>query len=251
MITPRRASVIAHGDLPYHDPLDVATVEAMLDNVSLDAADRALDVGCGRGELLVRMAERFGSGGLGIDLSDELVATARRQAEARAPGVALAFEVRDASELVAIEQGYAFAACIGASHALDGFEPTLLRLTDLVRPGGWVAVGEGYWSQPPSAGLLEVLGATVDELTDYPQTLAVGERLGLELVWATHATARQWESYEQAYAANADRYAAAHSDKEGVELVRERSAMARRRRALAAVEGEGLGFALMLWQRPD
>jgi len=251
VITPQRASAIAHGDLPYHDPLDVATAETMLDNVPLQAADRVLDVGCGRGELLVRIAERFGASGLGIDLSDELVATARRQAESRAPRVALTFEACDASELVAIDEGYAFAACIGATHALDGFERTLLRLTDLVRPGGWLAIGEGYWRQPPSAELLEVLGATADELTDYRQTSAAGERLGLELAWVTHATAQQWESYEQTYAANADRYAAAHPDEQGIELVRERGAMARRRRALAAVEGEGLGFALMLWRRPS
>ena len=104
-------------------------------------------------------------GGLGIDLSEEQIVVARDEAAVRAHGRASDLRGRDAGALVASAGGYAAACCIGSTHALGGLETALTRLTELVRPGGYVVVGEGYWLRPPEPEVLDALGATADELT--------------------------------------------------------------------------------------
>ena len=61
MISPERASAIAHGDMPFHNPIAEATIDAVVGLLPLGPGDRALDVSCGRGELLLRIAARTGA----------------------------------------------------------------------------------------------------------------------------------------------------------------------------------------------
>jgi SAM-dependent methyltransferase len=249
VITPVRISAIGHGDLAFHNPIPEQAVEELLDLLALGPADRALDVGCGRGELLIRIAEGSGAGGLGIDRSDEQIARARHEVATRVPGVEMHFEARDAATLVAPAAAFALAACIGSSHALGSLDETLARLTELVRPGGYLLVGEGYWLRKPAPEELEPLGAAESDLGSFANLLSVGESYGLAPVHVAVATPRDWDSYEWAYVFNLDRYAAGHPDEEGIELVRQRADAMRRRRLLAAERGEMLGFALVTWRR--
>ena len=249
MITPARASAIAHGDMPFHNPISERSLEAVLDLLALGRGDRVLDVGCGRGELLVRIAERTGAGGLGIDASDEQIAAAREQARARAPEAELTFEAADAGALEAPDGGVTLAACLGSTHALGGLDGTLSRLTPLVAPGGHLLIGEGYWAQPPQADYLDALGATADELTDQATLLRAGDPHGLHLGYVATAGEQEWAHYEWANIFNADRYAQEHPAEAGVEELHARVEAARRRRLLAASRGETLGFALIAWRR--
>jgi SAM-dependent methyltransferase len=250
VITPERASAIAHGDMPFHNPFAEPAIEALVDLLALGNGDRVLDVGCGRGELLIRIAERTGAGGLGIDASEEQIEVARAQAAARAPGEQLAFELRDAAAMVAAAETFATAACVGSTHALGGLERTLDRLRELVRPGGYLVLGEGYWQREPSDELLDLLGAAPDELTTFAELLAAGDGHGLELVYAATASDQDWRRYEWAYVFNLDRYIRDHPGEEGLDQLRERRDRIRARRLLAVREGEKLGFALVVWRKP-
>jgi len=250
MITSERASAIAHGDLRFYNPLSESSVDALVDLVGLSDGDRVLDVGCGRGELLIRIAERTGAGGLGVDASEERIAVAREQAEERAPGGHLAFEARDAQAMVAPAGGFALAACIGSTHALGGLGPTIDRLTELLRPGGYLVIGEGYWYRDPSREALRLLGATPGELTPLSGLLAAGEPHGLSLVHVAVASDEDWHRYEWTYVFNLDRYVREHPHEEGLGDLRSRLERVRARRLLAAREGETLGFALVAWRKP-
>ena len=249
MITPERASAIAHGDLRFYNPLSESSVGALLDLVRLSDEDRVLDVGCGRGELLIRIAERTGAGGLGVDASEEQIAIAREEAEARAPGGHLAFESRDARAMVAPAGGFALAACIGSTHALGGLAPTIDRLTELVRPGGYLVIGEGYWHKEPSREVLRLLGATAGELTPLPGLLAAGDPHGLSLVHLAIASDQDWRRYEWTYIFNLDRYLHEHPHEEGLGELRSRLERVRSRRLLAARDGEALDYALDAWRK--
>jgi cyclopropane fatty-acyl-phospholipid synthase-like methyltransferase len=145
MTTPRdRLSAIRHGDLPFHNPLDPAIVDEVLDVAGLGPGDRAVDLGCGPGELLVRLSQRTGCGGLGVDLAAAQIEEARRRAAARAPDAALQFEAMDAGE---VEGDFALASCVGSTHALGGLDQALQRLAELTRPDGHVLVGDGFWDR--------------------------------------------------------------------------------------------------------
>ena len=250
MIDGPRASAIGHGEMPFHNPISESAVDAMIGLLPLAAGDRALDVGCGRGELLIRIAETAGAHGVGLDASEPQIARARHEASSRVPATEMLFETRDAGALVAPAGSFALAACIGSSHALGGLRPTLERLTELVRPGGHVVLGEGYWCRPPLPADLEALGAARDELPDLPGLLSAGEEHGLRPVYLASATDEDWRRYEWAYVFNLETYAAENPDEPGIEVVRDRAGFARTRRLVAARHGEALGFALVCWQRP-
>ncbi len=68
------ASLVAHGDLPFRDPLSPARVDEVL--ARLEAGSSLLDIGCGPGEL----HRRAGFGGVGLDLDPDVIAEARRRA---------------------------------------------------------------------------------------------------------------------------------------------------------------------------
>jgi SAM-dependent methyltransferase len=250
VITPERASAIAHGDMPFHNPIAQPAIEGLVDLLGLDRTDHVLDVGCGRGELLIRIAERAGARGHGIDASEEQIELARAEAAARAPGEHLVFEVRDAAAMVAPAGGSTAAACVGSSHALGGLEATLARLRELVKPDGYLLLGEGFWQQEPADELLDLLGAAPDELGSLPDLLEAGEAHGLELVYLASATDEDWRRYEWGYILNLDRYLSEHPEEPGAALLSDRRDRMRRRRLLAAREGEAMGFALLAWRRP-
>ena len=125
-----RISAITHGGRPFHNPLDPARIDDAIARLELGPDDRVLDIGCGPGELLVRIAERTGAGGLGIDGSAIVIEEARRRAAARAPRAGLDFVAGDSSGTSsagtgagAVEGTFAAACCLGSSHALGGLQP--------------------------------------------------------------------------------------------------------------------------------
>ena len=233
-------SAITHGERPFHNPLDPARIDEAIDRLGLRPGDRVLDAGCGPGELLVRIAERTGAGGLGIDSSAIVVEEARRRAAARAPGAALEFRAEGWPE-----ETFAAACCLGSSHALGGLEPALAKLAAWVGPGGAVLLADGFWRRPPDPAVLAALGgATEDELPDFAGLLRAGEAAGLEPVWVATSTRRDWEDYEWTLIANGDAYARAHDDGADVRAWIDRA----RARLLAPGGSDTIGFALVVFR---
>jgi cyclopropane fatty-acyl-phospholipid synthase-like methyltransferase len=244
MTTPRdRLSAIRHGNLPFHNPLDPAVVDEVLDVAGLQAGDRAVDLGCGPGELLVRLAERTGCGGLGVDLAAAQIEEARRRAAARAPKAALEFRAVDAGE---VEGEFALSACVGSTHALGGLDVALARMAELTRPGGHVLVGDGFWAREPTDAYLEALGgASRDELPDFAALVRAGERHGLSAVYVRVASEADWERYEWTLTANGERFLAEHAGAAEADDLRE-WVDASRDRILTPGGRDTMGFALVL-----
>jgi ubiquinone/menaquinone biosynthesis C-methylase UbiE len=100
-----------------------------------------LDVGCGSGRALCRMAEAFSeSCFVGYDLSEEAVAAARR--EARERGLAnVRFEVRDVAELDDAEC-FDLVTAFDAIHDQARPDRVLSRIARALRPSGTLLVQE-------------------------------------------------------------------------------------------------------------
>jgi SAM-dependent methyltransferase len=143
-------SRIAHGELELYNPLSAADLDRAIDLLDLAPGARALDVACGTGVALRRIAARWEVRGTGYDRDPHLVERGRRAAPA---GV----------ELVVADEPpagpFELVLCIASSHALGGFPEALERLRELVRPGGHLLLGEGYWRRPPTREYLDALGA--------------------------------------------------------------------------------------------
>jgi SAM-dependent methyltransferase len=228
-----RAAVsrIAHGDLTFYNPLAEADLDEAIDLLALAPGAQVLDVACGPGELLRRIAARWDVDGTGYDADSELIERAKRAAPE------LAFLVADQPP----PGPFDLTVCVASSHAVGGFPEALGRLRDLTAPGGQVLLGEGYWLRDPSPEYLDALGgASADELGSYSGLFAAAQEAGLTPLWSCVAGERDWDRYEWTQVLNAERH--------GGEQLRARAAGARRRLTGAAGR-ETLGFALILLRR--
>jgi SAM-dependent methyltransferase len=231
------ASRISHGELRLWSPLSEAALDEVIGLLDLAPEASVLDVACGRGEVLRRVAARWNVRGIGYDSDAALLEPA--------PGIEL--RASDTPPEVSFD----LVLCIASSHALGGFPDTLGALRDLTVPGGQVLLGEGYWRQPPSDDYLEALGgASADELPDYPGLMRAAEEAGLTPLHSSVASEADWDRYEWRLILNAERWAAAHPVDPGAGVLRERARMARERMTMPSGR-ETLGFTLVLLRRVD
>ena len=191
-------SRIAHGELDLLNPLGEERLDEVIELLELPAGARVVEVGCGKGELLARLARRYDVHALGVDLSAEYIEEAGRRAPA-----GVRFEQRDMNALDLPDESFDLAV----SHAAGwgDVRVTLEHLARLVRPGGQVLLGEGYWRADPSKEYLAALGADRDELRTYGGMIELAEELGLVPLYAATASEQDWERYEWTLILNAER----------------------------------------------
>lgn len=245
---PHERSAIAHAGLPFQNPLDEAKVDALVARLPLRPGDRVVDLGCGKAELLLRIIGRHDVTALGIDLSPFFLAEARAEADRRARPGRLELRREDASRSDLPAGAFDLAIAVGAAGIWEGYETALRSLAELVRPGGHVLFGEGYWRRDPSDAYLRALGAEREELPDYEGLVAAAAGGGLELVEALASSEVDWERYERCWAANGERWASEHPDHPGHDDLRAWIANGRER--FERLGGrETLGFGLFLLRR--
>ncbi|MEK6701536.1 MAG: class I SAM-dependent methyltransferase, partial [Planctomycetota bacterium] len=192
-------SFVRHAALELISPLPMSAYEVLLRDLFLQEPADLLDVGCGKGTLLLAFARR-GWRSHGVERSP-LMAEAARQA-ALDQHLQGRFRITQADAAQAVEAlpsaSIDCALCIGSSHALGGLDRTLVEFSRLVRPGGNVVIGELYWRCPPQQEFLDALGMNAADLGDLSATLAKGPPFGLELLASQTATPQEFASYEAA-----------------------------------------------------
>jgi SAM-dependent methyltransferase len=227
-------SAITHGEVPFANPLAETAIDGAIAALALPAGARVLDVGCGAGELLARIAARHDVRTEGIEPAAEWAAAARSRVDV----------VHEAgfSDVALEPAAYDLVTCLASSHAIGSWDEALRALAGLARPDGLGLVGEGFWQRAPSAGYLERLGgASADELPDGLDGLLAGARgAGWELMASTVASEVDWAAYEETLLANGEAHLARDPDPDLRAWVDA---------ARARWDGEGgrdtLGFALL------
>src|SRR5439155_16998827 len=136
---------IAETFAPIHDRV----VEAL----AIEPGERVLDVACGTGGVALRAA-RAGADVVGIDISADQLAKARRAADAE--GLAIRFDEGDCQELPYAEAEFAVVVSVfGAIFAPDHAR-TAAELVRVCRPGGRLALTawrkDAWWDINRRAG---------------------------------------------------------------------------------------------------
>ena len=199
-------SVLAHEGLAFANPLSEADVEQGIAALDLPDGARVLETGCGAAEVLVRVLVRYPSAaGVGVDSDADWLARARANADARIPGRKVEF-VHAAADDAGLSHGSFDAVVnVAASHAHGGYPAALPALAALVRPGGVVLLGEGFWAREPSPAFLEALGgATEDELGSLDELVGNTRAAGLEPLFQAIASPADWAHYEESLIRNAE-----------------------------------------------
>jgi SAM-dependent methyltransferase len=184
-------------------PIGPARVDRLIKEMNFDANQQVLDVGCGTGELLIRIVETHGVKGLGVDRDEEKIAEARAAASRRLPAAAIEFRVQDAAELDGRERRYERALCLGSTHAFalgqGAYEHAIGGLMQLVTSGGLILVGEPYWKQAPTPEYLSLLGEPVGIYRDHVENVLFAERKGLVPLYAAVSSDDEWDDFEWAH----------------------------------------------------
>ncbi|MER6534750.1 class I SAM-dependent methyltransferase [Streptomyces sp900105755] len=208
-----------HDDLPprltrltFHGPLSEARATGMVRRLAATRPSTVLDVGCGWGELMLRLLDALPQAqGLGVDLREEGLRRGRRNARARGLTERVRF-VRESA--VETRRGPAdVVLCLGASQALgDGPGPALRELRRLVADGGRVLLGEGFWQRPPTEAELAGMwpGASAGDHHDLATLADLAVAAGFRPEWIETASLDEWEEFESAYQADTEVWLAAN-----------------------------------------
>ncbi|KAA3605411.1 MAG: class I SAM-dependent methyltransferase [Planctomycetota bacterium] len=244
-----KLSWIGHGDWLYWNPIEAGALEESLASLSLGASDQVLDVGCGKGAALLFLAERCGCRGLGVDLHRRAVAHAEEQARQRSLEKRLEFRIEAADPGEWPEAEFALALCLGASHALGGFEASLQVFHSKLKPGGWALIGEGYWKQNPAEEYLTFLGMQKEELKTFEETAETARRAGFEVLSGRPTSEPEWRRYEETYQRRVLQWAEDHPDDPQAAPFRRHILSWRRAYQLWGLKT--LGFGLYLLRKPE
>ena len=133
----------------FQNPTSEEKLELATSYCGIRDGMRILDVGCGKGWLLRRLAKRFDIRVTGLEINRTFAAEARSLAAAEALSDRIQIVQGPALEFLAEPASFDVVMCIGASFALGGFEPALDWMRRAAKPGGIVAIGEVFAKQLP------------------------------------------------------------------------------------------------------
>jgi SAM-dependent methyltransferase len=240
-----RLSEIGHRSHRYFNPVPAEVFEEILELLPADPSWRVADLACGRAEFLVRLSERYGTSGIGVDRSAHHIDEARRRAAEADATVELI--VADARDVQLEPESYEIAICVGAESIFDTPCGTLAHIMSLTTPGGVVMFGASYWRERPSSELLDLLGTDDDWAADYAGTIARGTSLGLEPIYARTAGQDAIDAYEWLYRYSVHEWLRENPDHSDRDKVVEANAAGLER----FLKGgrEALGFGVFMFRR--
>ncbi len=195
---------ITHREHSFCNPMSRGSFDQLIDLLRLPAGARVVDIASGKGEFLIRLAERYEISGIGIDISSYFIADSEREREQRVPEADITFKEMNGKDFVPdTPESFDLAACIGADWIFGGHRKTIEALKRMTVPGGWIIAGAPYWLQTPPAEYLKVTDCKADMCGTHVGNVSAGEELGLRLAYTLVSKPGDWDRYEglQWYAA--------------------------------------------------
>jgi len=234
----------------YHavcNPMSTAKLDELITLLKLDSESAVLDIACGKGEMLTRLAERYGVSGVGVDMSPYFVADTKRKLQERVPGVQIEILNMDGADY-SPDQLFDLAMCIGASWVYKGHRGTLCALKAMTKPGGFILVGEPFWLKEPDEAYLAAESHTRDMFGTHYENVLIGEDEGLVPLYTMVSNQDGWDQYETLQWYAAERYAGDNPDDPDVPEILAR--VAHGRKNYLQWGRDTLGWAMYLFRKP-
>jgi cyclopropane fatty-acyl-phospholipid synthase-like methyltransferase len=184
---------LAHAGLTFNAPLSEERANALVSALPISPGHHVLDLGCGWGELLLRiLAAHPATTGTGVDTDREALDRAVRAATQRGLHGRVEFIQAPAETFVDVAD---IVVCVASSHAFGGTGNALDWLRQSVAPGGRVLFGDGFWAAEPSAEAL----ATIGELPRREELHAATAAAGFRIERDETSDVAEWDAFESAW----------------------------------------------------
>ena len=234
----------------YHlvcNPMSTAKLDEVIELLTINAEAAVLDIACGKGEMLTRLAERYEISGVGVDISPYFVADTKQKLQERVSDAQIKILNMDGADYKP-DQLFDLAMCIGASWVFKGHQGTLRNLMSMTKPGGLLLVGEPFWIKEPEEAYLVAENLTHDMFGTHYENVLVGEQEGLVPLYTVVSNQDDWDRYETLQWYATALYATENKDDPDVLHILAR--VAHGRTNYLQWGRETLGWALYLFRKP-
>ncbi len=241
-----RYYVVAGREHEIQNPTSEQKLLLLGERIGLGPSSRVLDIASGRGGPALVLARAFECSVEGVEIEPAFQAAAVERAAARGLAHLVSFRLGDAAREELVQESYDAALCLGASFVFGGLADTVDALSPLVRPGGYVAVGEPYWRRLP---LAEDDEDRHEPFTTLEGTVLVLETAGLPVTSVIASSEDDWDRYETLHWRAVEEWLAENPDDPDAAAVR---AMHERSKRTYLRHGrERMGWAIFVgWKRP-
>ena len=181
--------------------------------LNLSNKSRILDIACGKGEVIIRLAEKYQVSGVGVDLSPFCINDCKEKHLERVPNTDLVFIEMDGAEYQP-DAGELFdvSMCLGASWVFEGHVGTLQALKKMTKQGGLIIVGEPFWLKDPDTEYLDAIGMTHESFRPHKMNVRLGEELSLTCLYTLISNKDDWDHYETLQWWAVDDYVRSYTD---------------------------------------
>jgi SAM-dependent methyltransferase len=230
------------------NPMNKEKFERLCSLLRLKRGARVLDIACGKGEFLVRLAELYDISGVGVDISPFCIRDCLEKHQERVPNSDVKFIDMDAADYrPETLEAFDLAMCIGASWVYGGHRGTLQALTKMTKPGGLVIVGEPFWLKEPSGEYLKADQMKREQFGTHEDNVRVGEGEGLTVIYTLVSNHDDWDHYETLGWWAVDEYVRANPDDPDVPELLQRKG--REKETYLRWGRETLGWAIYVFRK--
>ncbi|WP_104483331.1 class I SAM-dependent methyltransferase [Actinokineospora auranticolor] len=202
-----------HDDLIFHGPLSESRADQLVRSLGPLAGRHVVDLGCGWAEFLLRaVATDPTATGHGVDLDQAAIEHGRAAASARGLGTRVTLEVGDAGAW----SGSADILIVNGASQVFGGEPTRHTVNALeagkrlLRPGGRLLLGEGFWEREPSAENLRRMPITREEYRSMADLVDLTTEHGYRPLWISQASLDEWDTFQSQHALGWEKWLSTH-----------------------------------------
>ena len=173
---------ILHKYQKIMNPISESKLETFIGLLQLKPGSRVLDIACGKGELLFKLAEKYQINGVGIDKSPYCIEDCNQNKLQRAQSSSIVFHLMDGADYKP-DAKFDLSCCIGASFVYGNHKNTLKALSVMTQPGGLILVGNPTWLREPDPEYLKAEEMTRDSYKTHIENIKTGEDLGLRCIY--------------------------------------------------------------------
>jgi len=179
------------------NPMSKNKLEGLFSLLDIKQGSKVLDIACGKGEPLIRLAELFNIIGIGVDISPYFIKDCEKKKSERIPESDIRLIEMDGVKYVPENNElFDLTMCIGASFVYNGFTGTINALKKMTKLNGLIITGEPYWIKEPDDEYLKMSGIKKEEFSSNYKNIDIGEKEGLNCIYTLASNHDDWDHYE-------------------------------------------------------